>query len=201
LFQFDCLDLVTDLDVVELAEADTSFEVRTNLGDVVLEATQRLDGEPVPHHDAVADDPRLGVPGDGSGAHDDTCDVSELGGTEYLADFGDTRLDFFVLRLEHALERVLDVFESVVDDRVEPDIHAFPHRTVAGLRIGAHVEADDDGVVDRGEVDVALGDSTHTAVDDAQLHGVVDLDLEQRLLECLDGTGDVTLDDEFERFD
>jgi hypothetical protein len=38
-------------------------------------------------------------------------------------------------------------------------------------------------------------------VDDAQLHAVVDLDLEQRLLERLDGTGDVALDDEVERLD
>jgi hypothetical protein len=38
-------------------------------------------------------------------------------------------------------------------------------------------------------------------VDDAQLHRVVDLDLEQRLFERLDGTGDVALDDEVERLD
>lgn len=38
-------------------------------------------------------------------------------------------------------------------------------------------------------------------MDDAQLHRLVDLDLEQRLLERLDGTGDVTLDDEVERLD
>src|SRR5690606_9700727 len=86
LLEFDRLDLVPNLDVVELAEADSGLEVRPHLGDVVLETTQRLDGEPVPDHDAVADDPRLGVPGDGSGAHDDTCDVAELGGTEHFAD-------------------------------------------------------------------------------------------------------------------
>ena len=34
-----------------------------------------------------------------------------------------------------------------------------------------------------------------------RLDGLVDLDLEQRLFECLDGTGDVTLDDEVERVD
>ena len=49
--------------------------------------------------------------------------------------------------------------------------------------------------------DVGLGDRTDTAVDDAQLHDVVDLDLEQRLLERLDGTRHVTLDDEVERLD
>ena len=66
---------------------------------------------------------------------------------------------------------------------------------------GRTLKPDDDRVVDRREVDVALRDGTHTAVDDAQLHAVVHLDLEQRLLERLDGTGDVTLDDEVERLD
>src|SRR5690606_9448202 len=55
------LDLVADLDVVVLAEADTGFVVRAHLGDVVLEATQRLDGEAIGDDDAVADDARLGV--------------------------------------------------------------------------------------------------------------------------------------------
>src|SRR3546814_1144106 len=50
-------------------------------------------------------------------------------------------------------------------------------------------------VVDRREVDVRLRDRTHTTMDDAQLHAVVDLDLEQRLLERLDGTGHVALDE------
>jgi hypothetical protein len=38
-------------------------------------------------------------------------------------------------------------------------------------------------------------------VDDAQLHAVVHLDLENRLFERLDGTGNVTLEDEVERLD
>src|SRR3954454_14965634 len=195
------LDLVTDLDVVVLPETDTGLEVGTDLGDVVLEPAQRLDGEVVPHHHAVADDARLGVARDRSGADDDTGDVAELGGAEHLADLGDTRLDLFELGLEHALERVLDVLEGGVDDRVEPDVHTLAGGTLAGLRVRPHIEADDDGVVDGGEVDVALRDRTHTAVDDAQLHRLVHVDLEHRLLECLDGTGDVTLDDEDERVD
>jgi hypothetical protein len=39
-FQFDRLDLVTNLDVVELAEPNTALEPVPNLGDVVFEATQ-----------------------------------------------------------------------------------------------------------------------------------------------------------------
>src|SRR5690606_20426124 len=104
-------------------------------------------------------------------------------------------------RLEHALERALHVFEGAVNHRVETHVDTLAGSTLTRLRVGAHVEADDDGVVDRGEVDVALGDGTHTTVDDAQLHRVVDLDIEQRLLQRLHGTRDVTLDDEVERLD
>src|SRR5690606_2725477 len=105
------LDLVADLDVVVLAEADTGFEVGLDLGDVVLEAAQRLDGEAIGDDDAVADDARLGVARDRAGADDDTRDVAELRGPEHLADLGDARLDLFELRLEHALEGVLDLVD------------------------------------------------------------------------------------------
>src|SRR5688572_30487793 len=101
------LDLVADLDVVELAETDTGLEVRAHLGDVVLEATQRLDGQAIRDDDAVADDASLRVARDRPGADDDTGDVAELGGAEHLADLGHTRLDLFELRLEHALEGLL----------------------------------------------------------------------------------------------
>src|ERR671910_2392710 len=197
----DRLDLVADLDVVELAEADTGFEVRAHLGDVVLEATQRLDGKVVADDDAIADDPSLGVSRDRSRPHDDTGDVAELRGTEHLADLGDARLDLFELGLQHALQRVLDVVDRVVDDRVEAHVDALTGSALARLHVGTHVEPDDDRVVDRREVDVALGDGTHTAVEDAQLHAVVDLDLHERLFERLDGTRHVALDDEVERLD
>src|SRR5690606_23748306 len=84
---------------------------------------------------------------------------------------------------------------------VEAPVDALARGALAGLAIRTDVEADDGRVVDRRQVDVGLGDGAHTAVQDAQLDRVVDLDLEQRLLERLDGTGDVTLDDEVERID
>ncbi|MBG9885212.1 hypothetical protein ABE10_01135, partial [Bacillus toyonensis] len=185
------LDLVADLDVVVFAEADTALEVGADLGDVVLEPTQRLDGQTISDHDAVTDHTRLGVARDRAGADDDAGDVAELRGTEHLPDLGHTRLDLFELRLEHALERVLDLLDGVVDHRVEADVHAFPGRGLACLGVRADVEAHDDRVVDRREVDVRLRDGADAAMDDPQLHRVVDLDLEQRLLQRLDRTGDV----------
>src|SRR6478736_1155230 len=190
------LDLIADLDVVVLAEADTRLEVRADLGDVVLEAAQRLDGETIGEDDTVADDARLRVAGDRAGADDDTGDVAELGGAEHLADLGDTGLDLFVLGLEQTLERLLHIVDRVVDDRVEPRVDTLASGSLARLRVGADVEPDDDRVVDRREVHVGLGDRTDAAVDDPQLHRVIDLDLEERLFERLDGTRHVALDDE-----
>src|SRR5688572_20830942 len=74
--ELDRLDLVTDLDVVELTETNTGFEVGLDLSDVVLEAAQALDRKAVAHDDAVADDPRLGVSRDGSASHDDSRNVA-----------------------------------------------------------------------------------------------------------------------------
>ena len=66
------------------------------------------------------------------------------------------------------------------------------------LPCGPDVEADDDRVGGGGQVDVGLGDRTDTAVDDAQRHLVADVDLGQRVLERLDRTGHVALEDEVE---
>src|ERR1700712_2113246 len=127
------LDLVTDLDVVEATQADTALEVRPDLGDVVLEAAQRVDLEVVPHHDAVADDPGTRVARDRAAADDDAGDVADLGRPEDLADLGEARLDLLVLRLEHALEGLLHVLEGRVDDGVEPDVDALTSSPLAGL--------------------------------------------------------------------
>src|SRR5262252_6999995 len=48
------LDHVADVDVV-VAEADAALEALADLGDVVLEPAQRLDGEAFRDHDPVAD--------------------------------------------------------------------------------------------------------------------------------------------------
>ena len=55
------LDDVLDLDVVEVAEVDTALEPLTDLGDVVLEATQPGDLDALGNDRTVTDDPRLGA--------------------------------------------------------------------------------------------------------------------------------------------
>src|SRR5699024_8648588 len=64
------LDDVALGDVVEGPEADAALETFADLGDVVLLPPQRLDGEVVPHDDAVPQQPGLGVPADRPGPDD-----------------------------------------------------------------------------------------------------------------------------------
>ncbi len=76
--------------------------------------------------------------------------------------------DLLELRLEHALEGRLDLLDGLVDHRVVPDLDALAVGQLRRLALRADVEADDDGVGRRGQVDVGLGDRTDTAVDDPQ---------------------------------
>jgi hypothetical protein len=121
-----------------------------------------------------------------------------FGHPEDLADLRRAELDLLVLGLEHALERGLDVLDRGVDDRVVPDVDVLAVGQVAGVALGPDVEAEDDGVGGRGQRDVVLGDRADAAVDDPQRDLGVDLDLEQGVLDRLDGTADVALEDEVE---
>src|SRR5690606_30372557 len=131
--------------------------------------------------------------------HDAAGDVAELRRAEHLADLRRAELDLLVLRLEHALERGLYLLDRLVDDRVVADLHALALGVVADLALGPDVEPDDDRVGRLRQVDVVLRDATDAPVNDLELDLVGHVDLDQSVLECLDRTGDVALDDEGER--
>src|SRR3954453_8379921 len=192
------LDDVLDLDVVERPQADTALVALADLGDVVLEPAQRIDGQVVGDDDAVADQPGLRVTDDRAATDDRTRDVADARHPEDLADLRRAELDLLVLRLEHALEGRLDLLDRLVDDRVVPDVDALAVGELGGLTLGPDVEAQDDDVVSQRQVDVALGDRADAAVDDPQRHVVAHLDLHQRLFERLDGARVVALDDQVE---
>src|SRR3954453_12423107 len=192
------LDDVLDLDVVERPQADTALVALADLGDVVLEPAQRIDGQVVGDDDAVADQPGLRVTDDRAATDDRTRDVADARHPEDLADLRRAELDLLVLRLEHALEGRLDLLDRLVDDRVVPDVDALAVGELGGLPLGPDVEAQDDDVVGQRQVDVALGDRADAAVDDPQRDVVAHLDLHQRLFERLDGARVVALDDQVE---
>src|SRR3954454_24152037 len=196
------LDHVADLRRAEPAQGHTTLEALADLGGVVLEPAQRADRDIVGHHGAVPQDAGLGVAAEETGADHTAGDETDLGRAEDLADLRGALLDLLVLRLEQTLERGLDLLDGLVDHAVVADLHVRAVGHLLDLVRGPDVEPDDRGGGVRGrrrQVHVALGDRTDTAVDDLELDLVRNLDLEQRVLEGLDRTGRVALDDQGER--
>src|SRR6476660_7277841 len=115
-------------------------------------------------------------------------DVAELARPEDLADLRLTEANLLELRLEHALERCLDLLDGLVDHRVVPDLHALAVGDVGVLALGPDVEPDDDRVRRHGEVDVVQRDRADTPVDDPQVDLVAYVDLEQSILQRFDRT-------------
>src|SRR3954452_466279 len=186
------------LDVLEVAQDQTALEALADLGDVVLLAAQRGQVEVVRHDRAVPDHPHLRVAADHAAGDHAAGDVADPGRAEDRTDLRLAQARLLELRLEHALEGRLDLLDRLVDDRVVADLDALAVRQLRRLALRADVEADDDRVGRGGQVDVGLGDRTDTAVDDADAHVVAHVDLRECVLERLDRTGHVALEDEVE---
>src|ERR1700730_14775867 len=193
------LDHVAEMDVV-VADADAALEALADLGDVVLEPAQRIDREALRDHDTVADQARLAAAVDRARAHDAAGDVAGPRHPEYLPDLRGAELHLFELGLEHALEGRLDLLDGLVDDRVVADVDALALGKLARPAGRPHVEAHDHRFRGDRQVDVVLGDRAAAAADDPEHHVLAHVDLEQRVLECLDRTGHVALDDEQQFF-
>src|SRR5688500_5475496 len=192
------LDNVADLDVAVVAERETALEALTDLDHVVLEPPQRADRQVLGDHHVVAQQAATRVAADLTGDHERTGDRAEPGGLEDLADLGPAELDLLELRLEQALECLLDLLDGLVDHRVVADLHALAGGELGGLALGPDVEPEHDGIGRRGQVDIALSDATDTAVDHPELDLLAHVDLQERVLEGLDGTRVVALDDQVE---
>src|SRR6266480_921338 len=189
------LDRVPDGDVA-VADADAALVAVADLGHVLLEPAQRVHAEVLRHHDAVADQAGLAVPGDRAGTDDAAGHVADPRHPEDLPDLRRAELRLLELGLEHALERRLDLVDRLVDDRVVADLDALALGQFPGPPGRPHVEADDHGLRCDGQVDVVLGDRADATADDPQHHVLAHIDFEQRVLQGLDRPGHVTLDDE-----
>src|SRR5205085_7731508 len=126
---------------------------------------ERLDREVVGDHDAVPDQPRLAVAVDRAGPDDAAGDVAHPRHPEDLPDLRGAELGLLELRLEHALERGLDLLDRLVDDRVVADLDALALGQLARPAGRPDVEADDYRVRGDGQVDVVLGDRPDAAAD------------------------------------
>jgi len=140
------LDLVADLDVVEILEADTALETFADFGGIVFESTQRRDVA-FPRDYPVANKTRARVALDNAVDHHAAGHGADTRDAENLAHVGLAEnllpLDF----LQHADHGGLNFFFDLVDDRMQANVDAFLFRQFIGARFRTHIEADDD---DRG---------------------------------------------------
>src|SRR5215212_8498762 len=184
------------LDVLVVAQDQTALEALADLGGVVLLPLQRGQVEILGHDGAVADQAHLGVAADHSAGDHAAGDVADLRGAEDRADLRLAESLLLELRLEHALERGLDLLDGLVDDRVVAHLDAFLVRQLGRLALRPDVEADDDRVGRRCQHDVGLGGRPNSTNNNAQRHLVADIDLGQRVLQGLHRTGHVALEDQ-----
>src|SRR5580658_2031915 len=186
---------VAELDVA-VPDPDAALEALADLGRVILEPAQRLDAEAVLNHDTVPDQAGSAVSRDRARPDDTTGHVADLRYPENFPDFRGTELYLLELRLEHALERGLNLLDRLVDDRVVPDVHAFALGKLACPAGRPDVEADNHRVRGNRQVDVVLSDRANATADDPEYDVLTDVYLQQCVFQCLNRPGHVALDDE-----
>src|SRR5581483_7256452 len=181
---FESLDDVADLDVLELLDGDAALEALPDLGNVIFEVAQRGNFALVDHA-VVAQQTHARGPGNDSVDDHAAGDRPGLRHLERLADFGATLellLEFWFQKSGHGR---FDLVDQVVDDGVEPDVDAFFLRQLGRIAFGAHVETDHDGIRRRRQEHIIGRNRTHRGVNDVDLD-LIGGELAQSLVEHLD---------------
>src|SRR6185312_1282976 len=193
------LDQVAYFDVVEILDADAALEPFADFAHVVLEALERRQ-RAVVGFDAVANHADAPRARDDPAAHEAARDRADLGDLEDLPHLGLAQHHFLLLGREQAFHRQLHLFDGLVDDAVGPDLHALAVGCGARVRIGTHVEADDDRARRAREQHVGFRDRADAAVDDLDLH-FRRRELRQRVGQRFGRAALVGLDDDPQRGD
>src|SRR5688572_24973055 len=128
---------VANLDVVEILHANSALEALADFLDVILEATQRSD-RPVVDLDAVPHHANATLAVDDTAADRATGDHAHARNLEQLAHLGFAEHRLALFGPQHAFEGGADVFDRLVNDLVELDVHAF----ALGCRAGVVVRPD-----------------------------------------------------------
>src|SRR5262245_10673496 len=118
------LDDVVLLIAIEVLQRDAALEASCDLAHIVLKALQTV-GARLDQLLAAAQDPHLIVAMYCPVEDHAACDITSPRDAEDLTNFGVTVDDIAKHRLEHALERLFDVLDQVVDHAVIADLDAF----------------------------------------------------------------------------
>ena len=140
-----------------------------DLAHLVLEALESLERAFVDDH-VVAQQSHFGAALDHAFGNHAAGDAADLGDTEDLADLRVADQGFLVGRIEQADHQGLNVLGDLVDDAVVADVDLVALGDLARLRVGAHVEADDQRARRLGERQVGLADAADAAIDHAGRH-------------------------------
>src|SRR5699024_7560972 len=183
------------LDVGELLQSDAAVVAVGHFPHVVLKAPQG--GHlVVGHDDAVPHHAHLGVAGELAADDVAANDHAHVGNLVGLPALGLAQSHLAELGGQHALHGAFNLLDAVVDDAVQPHVHAVPLGVLLGHGVGPHVKAHDNGVGGVGQHDVAFADCAHRPVDDVHPHLVVG-ELLQGLAHGLHRALHVGLDDDF----
>ncbi len=122
---------------------------------------------------------------------------TKLRRTEHITHFGNTQDLLANVAAEHAGQSLLHIINDLVDDAVVTQVQTFGLDDLAGSGVSTDVEAEDHSVGGQRQVGVGLGDTTHAAGDDLDLHFVV-AQLGQRALQRFQRATYVGLDNDVE---
>src|SRR6185503_6408075 len=125
LFHPERLDPVAHFEIVEVLDPDAALETFPDLSHIVLEAFEAGERAGV-HRGAVAGDPGLGGPLNGSAAYHAPGDGADLAHLEELEHLSLPKNGFPLLRLEQSFERVPNILDRFVDDAIGPHVYLLP---------------------------------------------------------------------------
>ena len=138
-------DYVVHFDVLEVGQHYAAVEVLCHFLDVVFAVAQGSDFACILDF-SVSDKTCLRSANDFTVTDVATCDSADSAALESFTHFRRTENDLFELGIEHALDRLFDVLDCVVNDVVESDVDFLLRGELFCVVVGAHVEADDDCV-------------------------------------------------------
>src|SRR5581483_7724749 len=162
------LDNVTDLEVVEILDANAALEPGPDFLHVILEAPQRPDAPRV-DLGAVPDHAHATFAIDDPGPHRAPGNDADLRDLEQLAHLGVAIDDLALLRPQQPFERRPNLGHRLIDDAIELDLDAFALGRRARVVVGPDVEPDDDRARGLGQQHVALADGADATVNDLDL--------------------------------